>query len=45
MQMLKEQLGTKKPESYTIKKLQVTNKTVLKDLVAGVGGGFAISIK
>lgn len=35
----------KKPESYTIKKLQVTNKTVLKDLVAGVGGGFAISIK
>ena len=27
------------------KKLQVTNKTVLKDLVAGVGGGFAISIK
>ena len=35
----------KNPESYVIKKMQVTNKTVLKNLVAGVGGGFAISIQ
>ena len=35
----------KNPESYVIKKMQVNNKTVLKNLVAGVGGGFAISIQ
>ena len=35
----------KNPESYVIEKLSVTNKSVLKGLVAGVGGGFAISIK
>ena len=35
----------KKPESYVIKKIKVNNKTVLKNLVAGVGGGFAISIQ
>lgn len=35
----------KNPESYNIKTMKVTNKTVLKNLVAGVGGGFAISIK
>ncbi len=35
----------KNPESYVIKKMTVTNKTVLKHLVAGVGGGFAISIQ
>ncbi len=34
----------KNPESYVIKKIKVNNKTVLKNLVAGVGGGFAISI-
>lgn len=33
------------PEAYVIKKMKVTNKTVLKNLVAGVGGGFAISIQ
>lgn len=33
------------PESYVIKKIKVNNKTVLKNLVAGVGGGFAISIQ
>ena len=35
----------KNPESYVIKKIKVNNKTVLKNLVAGVGGGFAISIQ
>ena len=35
----------KNPESYVIKKMKVNNKTVLKNLVAGVGGGFAISIQ
>ena len=35
----------KNPESYVIKKKKVNNKTVLKNLVAGVGGGFAISIQ
>lgn len=35
----------KNPESYVVEKLSVTNKSVLKGLVAGVGGGFAISIK
>ena len=35
----------KNPESYVIEKFSVTNKSVLKGLVAGVGGGFAISIK
>ena len=35
----------KNPESYVIKKIKVNNKTVLKNLVADVGGGFAISIQ
>lgn len=35
----------KNPESYVIKKIKVNNKTVLKNLVVGVGGGFAISIQ
>lgn len=35
----------KNPESYVIKKIKVNNKTVLKNLVASVGGGFAISIQ
>ena len=35
----------KNPESYVIKKIKVNNKTVLKNLVAGVGGGFAVSIQ
>lgn len=35
----------KNPESYVIKKIKVNNKTVLKNLVAGVGGGFTISIQ
>lgn len=35
----------KNPESYVIKKIKVNNKTILKNLVAGVGGGFAISIQ
>ena len=35
----------KNPESYVIKKIKVNYKTVLKNLVAGVGGGFAISIQ
>ena len=35
----------KNPESYVIKKIKVNNKTVLKNRVAGVGGGFAISIQ
>ncbi len=35
----------KNPESYVIKKMKVNNKTALKNLVAGVGGGFAISIQ
>lgn len=33
------------PESYVITKKKVTSKTQLKNLVAGVGGGFAISIQ
>ena len=37
--------SNKNPESYVIKKIKVNNKTVLKNLVAGVGGGFAISIQ
>jgi len=34
----------KNPQSYTIRKIKVTSKTVLKQAVAS-GGGFAISIK
>ncbi len=41
----KETAWNKNPESYVIKKIKVNNKTVLKNLVAGVGGGFAISIQ
>lgn len=33
------------PESYIITKKKVTSKTQLKNLVAGAGGGFAISIQ
>lgn len=33
------------PESYIITKKKVTSKTQLKKLVAGAGGGFAISIQ
>ena len=35
----------KHPEAYVIKTLTVDRNTVLKDLVAGAGGGFAISIR
>lgn len=35
----------KNPESYTIKKMKVNNKSVLRNLTGGAGGGFAISIK
>ena len=35
----------KNPESYVITKKKVTSNSQLKNLVAGVGGGFAISIK
>ena len=33
-----------KPQAYTITKKKVTNKSKLK-LTAGIGGGYAISIK
>lgn len=33
------------PEAYVITKKKVTSKTVLKNLVAGIGGGWAISFK
>ena len=35
----------KHPEAYVIKKMTVNRNTVLKHLVAGAGGGFAISIR
>ena len=35
----------KRPEAYVIKKMTVNRNTVLKHLVAGAGGGFAISIR
>jgi len=34
----------KNPQSYTIRKMKVTSKTILKQAVAP-GGGFAISVK
>ncbi|MFD1257089.1 glycoside hydrolase family 97 protein [Mucilaginibacter terrae] len=40
----KEASFDKNPQSYTIRKMKVTSKTVLKQAVAP-GGGFAISIK
>lgn len=33
------------PEAYVITKKKVTSKTVLKNMTAGIGGGWAISLK
>lgn len=41
----KETAWNNNPEAYVITTKKVNSKTVLKNLVAGCGGGFAISIK